>query len=383
MIERQRRKNLDGEYISEILGFSSDNPVVQEISERIWDCCQASNLYVADDLHDEETGEVYPGRGQLWACRSRLCPNCVGKLSKRNRKMARYVVENRRDVLVGTEWFFITLTMPDLSLKHLPLLECRSVINEAWRKFQRSRWFQNISRGGMKSEEFTVGEHNQYHYHLHLLAICRFKIKSNSFREIREEWTEALKFSFKKHNLKFDCNTSDKLAVCHIQKVWNKEKAILEICKYVTKSTDWAKIPPAQLADIASIKRFPRMFEFYGVCKDRANEIRPEARNKNDEKHTYLDTKQITVNSLHIIFDVSEITDAFVYLSIASNISVKKSNAPPLKSLTWRQKAEVWSREKCRQDRKKEIARCQTFRKRQLMEKFAFASFKTIDGKEF
>ena len=383
LAERQKRKNLDGEYISRVLRFSSDSRLVQGTADKIWACCQKDNLYTADDLHNEETGEMFDGRGQLWACNSRLCPVCVGKLSKRNRKIARHVIDNRKDVLVGTEWFFITLTMPDLSLKGLSLLECRSVINEAWRNFQRSKWFKDISRGGIKSEEFTVGEYKQYHYHLHLLAICRFRITSNNFREIREVWTEYLKSVFeKRRNLKFECNTSDGLAVCHVQKVWNKEKAILEICKYLTKSTDWAKTPPAQLAEIATIKRFPRMFEVFGVCKERAKEIRPKARNTQDKENTYLDTKKITVSE-----NTSIENQNFDATSKAENISVNgqtsNSNAPPKKKLTWREHCRILPREEWLQHLENEILGCQTFRKRQLREKFAFASFKTLDGEEF
>ena len=227
LIERQKSKNLDGEYISRVLRFSSDSRLVQGLSDRIWACCQYNNLFTADDLHTAD-GELYEGRGQLWACNSRLCPICTGKLAKRNRKTSRFVVENEK-LFVGENWYFITLTMPDLSLTDLSLMDCRSVINKTWRKFSRSKWFKDISRGGMKDEEFTVGEHQQYHYHLHLLAVCRTCIQRNSFREIRHEWTRALEKAFRELDIEFRCNTTDGLAVCNVQKVWNKERSILEL----------------------------------------------------------------------------------------------------------------------------------------------------------
>ncbi len=376
LIERQKNKNLDGEYISRVLRFSSDSRLVQGLADKIWACNQYNNLFTADDLHTDD-GELYEGRGQLWACNSRLCPTCTGKLAKRNRKISRHIVENEK-LFVGENWYFITLTMPDLSLKDLALLDCRSVINSAWRKFSRSKWFKDISRGGMKDEEFTVGEHEQYHYHLHLLAICRNRITSNSFQEIRRDWTRALEKSFREHNIEFQCNTADGLAVCHVQRVWNKVRSINELCKYITKTTDWAKIPQAQLAEIAVVKRFPRMFEVYGICKETAKEIRAKSK-RADETDAYLDTKKITVrndeNSEYYVADVSE--------NISDSENLPNSHSPPKKKPTWRELCRILSRDEWLEHLETEISKVQSYRQRQLREKFAFASFRTLDGKTF
>lgn len=383
LIERQKMKNLDGEYISEVLRNSSESRLIKVLSDRIWACCQYNNLFTADDLHTND-GELYEGRGQLWKCNSRLCPNCTGALSKRNRKISRYIIKNEK-LRVGEYWFFLTLTMPDLSLINLPLLICRNVINTTWRGFSRSKWFKNISRGGMKDEEFTVGEHQQYHYHLHLLAVCRNRIQSNNFEEIRYEWTRALKKSFQKHNIEFECDTADGLAVCHVQKVWNKERSINELCKYITKTTDWAKIPSPQLADIATLTRFPRMFEVYGVCKETAREIRVKSNKRAKETDTYLDTKQITVSE-NGSTDEQNFDAENKGQKISVNGEVSNSHAPPK---TWRDFGldEETELEKWERDWKiylqKQIESCQEFRKRQLREKFAFASFKLISGEIF
>ena len=380
LIDRQKNKNLDGEYISRVLRFSSDSRLVQGLSDRIWACCQYNNLFTADDLHTED-GELYEGRGQLWACNSRLCPICTGRLAKRNRKISRHIVENEK-LFVGENWYFITLTMPDLSLIDLSLMDCRSVINKAWRKFSRSKWFKDISRGGMKDEEFTVGEHEQYHYHLHLLAVCRNRIQSNSFQEIRHEWTRALEKSFREHNIEFQCNTADGLAVCNVQKVWNKERSILELCKYITKTTDWAKIPPAQLADIATVKRFPRMFEVYGDCKKTAKQIRVKSKAKPDEKDTYLDTKKITVSE-NDLGDSQNFEAETTGEKISVSGEVSNSHAPPKKKPTWRELCRILPRNEWLKHLDNEISKVQDYRRRQLRDKFAFASFKTLNGTSF
>lgn len=402
MVERQKMKNLDGEYISRVLRFSSGDSLVQGLADKIWECCQLNNLYIADDLHTED-GECYSGFGNLSKCYSRLCPICTGELAKRNRRFARHIVKNEK-LYVGENWFFITFTMPDLSLLDLPLMTCRSVINKAWRYFlsrnantviksnveeKKVTWFQSISRGGIKSEEFTVGEYQQYHYHIHLLSICRNRITSNNFFEIRREWTKALEFSFRKHDLKFECNTSSGYAVVNVKRVWNIEKSILELCKYITKTTDWAKIPSEQLAEIATIKRFPRMFEIYGEsCKKKAKEIRYQSKKEVEKTGANVHTKKITVkkNRWYCPIFKDDKNREFIDEKISVNGETSNSNAPPKKSksrITWRSYCQVLDRKDWLIRLEFEVSRCQEFRKRQLRDKYAFASFKTINGETF
>jgi hypothetical protein len=358
----------EAEKVSRVLRFASGASVVQGLADRIFQCAQRENDFTADDMHNAETGELYAGRGSLWSCNSRICPKCVAKLSRRNRRIARHVFDTEK-VFVGEHWFFLTFTMPDLLLKEFPLLSCRAVINDAWRKFSRSAWFAKVIRGGMKSEEFTVGRQDQYHYHIHSLAICRNRITSDNFIEIRREWTKALKFSFKKHGVKFQCNTRDGYANVNVQKVYNKRAAVMELCKYLTKSESWSKIPPEQLADIATVERFPRMFEVFGACKATAKGLQPIRREKT------------------LTGDESASNDAYIY---TKNITVRNSVSPlnylPLKRkkrLSWRIRCRILPRCEWLKSLDEEISRCQEYRMKQLRHKFAFATFQTLDGRTF
>jgi hypothetical protein len=372
-------KHLEGEKISRILRFSSGSRIVQGLADRIFECSRRENFFLANDLHSDDTGELYDGKGSLWSCNSRICPSCVAKLSKRNRKISRYVFENEK-VFLGERWFFITLTMPDLLLKEFPLLVCRSVMNEAWRKFSRSAWFNKVIRGGMKSEEFTLGTFNQYHFHQHLLSICKNRITSNNFVEIRREWTKALRFSFEKHGLKFKCETKDGLANVRVDRIYNKNKVILELTKYFTKSESWSKIPPEQLADIATIERFPRMFEVFGECRATAKGIgsnQPEktltepANAENREVNTgeilnkdaYLDTKKINVRN--------------------ENQETNLSRLPARRKQSWRVRCRILPRGEWLKSLEQEIISCREYRMKQLRFKFAFATFQTLTGQEF
>jgi hypothetical protein len=372
-------KHLEGEKISRVLRFSSGSRIVQGLADRICRCCGRENFFLATDLHSSDTGELFDGKGSLWACNSRICPSCVAKLSKRNRKIARYVFENEK-VFLGERWFFITLTQPDLLLKDFPLLFCRLVMNEAWRKFSRSAWFIKVIRGGMKSEEFTVGTFNQYHYHYHLLSICKNRITSNNFIEIRREWTKALKFAFKKHGLKFECETKDGLANVRVDRIYNKEKVILELCKYLTKSESWAKIPPEQLADIATIERFPRMFELFGVCKETAKGMKPNQSEKtltdqaNPEKEVVENNESVNKDAY---FNKKKIT-----VRNKSN-EIELSRPPPRRKQSWRVRCRILPRAEWLKSLEQEIISCREYRMKQLRHKFAFATFQTLDGQQF
>jgi hypothetical protein len=372
-------KHTEGERISRVLRFSSDSRIVQGLADRIFACSERENYFIAEDLHSTETGELFNGKGSLWACNSRICPTCVGKLSKRNRKISRYIYDNEK-VLLGERWYFLTFTMPDLALREFPLLVCRAVINEAWRKFSRSIWFEKVIRGGMKSEEFTVGNFEQYHYHIHSLAICKNRITSNNFIEIRREWTKALRFAFKKLGIKFECNTKDGLANVNVERIFSKDRAILELCKYITKSDSWAKIPPEQLADIAAVERFPRMFEVFGACKETAKAMKPNQSEKtfteppnaenesvnqsvNVNKDAYLDEKKITVRNSG---DVNN-----------------ESDAPKRKRKSWRVRCRILPRAEWLKSLEQEVISCREYRMRQLRWKFAYATFRTLEGIEF
>jgi hypothetical protein len=369
----------EGEKISRVLRFADGSRIVQGLADRIFACSQRENSFVAEDLHAADTGELYDGKGALWSCNSRICPSCVAKLARRNRRISRHVFDTEK-LFLGEHWFFLTFTMPDLLLKEFPLLSCRAVINDAWRKFSRSAWFAKVIRGGMKGEEFTIGKQSQYHYHIHSLAICRNRITSNNFVEIRREWTNALAFAFKKHGVEFRCDTADGYANVNVKKVYNKRAAVLELCKYLTKSESWSRIPPEQLADIATVERFPRMFEVFGACKTTAKQLLPIRPEK-------MLTGEANAQNQHATNDESASADAYLD---KKNITVRNSDsllnylpAPRKKRANWRVRCRILPRVEWLKSLDEEISRCQEYRMQQLRHKFAFATFQTLDGRTF
>jgi uncharacterized protein YggL (DUF469 family) len=405
------KQKLSREVIAAMLR-SFGNPLMDGQAERIGKCNADDNLFVGEDMHTAD-GDAFVGKSTLWACNSRFCPNCVGKLPREHRKAIRYVMENQK-LLTGENWYFPTFTMPDLSLASLPLPVIAEVTQTAWKRFsaleslktKKPGWFQRTIRGGFKDCEFTVNSFASYHYHLHSLIIARSSIQRNSFLEIRQQWTKALKFAFEKHDIIWECRTGNKnfipallafvwskprvglllnashqlkffgLANVNVVKVdWtNREKVISELCKYVTKNDSWSKIPIEQIETIVDVPRFWRMFESFGVCRVTAREMvkkKPEsglalAENSPDE----------TAHQGENFND-----EAYIYkkkLINRQNFEVERKRRVPWRIRIrdiplWQYKIELAN----------EIEEVQTFRRRQLRKKYSCAKFQTLDGREF
>lgn len=372
----QYKQNLAGDTIAAL--SKSDNELLMFQAARIEKCCANSNLFVAEDLHTAE-GELYDGKGSLWQCNSRLCPNCTEKLSRRSRKQIRFVMENQK-LLVGENWYFVTFTMPNLNLKSLPLPMIAEIMQTAWKRLSTletragrdQTWFQKNVRGGFKNAEFTFTENDVFNYHLHSLIVARTRIQNNGFIEIRKRWTQALRFAFKKFDIELQINSKDGLAVVNVQKVsWtNREKVISELAKYVTKNDSWSKIPIEQLETIVSVPRFWRMFESFGVCRQTAREMREK---------TLKTSANVENESLNQSANVNE----GAYLDTKNLINSELSNNQKVRRVSWRIRAKEVPLWKYKIELSAEIEAVQNFRRKQLQQKFSFATFQTLDGKVF
>jgi hypothetical protein len=197
----------------------------------------------------------------------------------------------------GYLWRFVTLTMP--TLRGVPVSVALDVIARSWRLFSGKRsasykWWSESVSAGVKGVEFTLGDSKRlkregrewspetdgYHVHIHLLVLSRWI----EWRRLREEWTACLKVSLAEHGIEQGIGTRDGLAVCDVRLVVNKkhgskstitgEGAINEVAKYVTKSESWLSVPDGQLVEIASIERWPRMFELLGECREQRTPAR-------------------------------------------------------------------------------------------------------------
>lgn len=261
-----------------------DNPTARVVAALIAKCAGAENVWHGEDLHNE-AGECFPGGGTLWRCNQRLCPNCLTAHSRRGRKRARAALERLVPTKSERLWF-VTLTMPTIAANESPLLLTLTVIARAWRLFSQRAWWREMVRAGVKGVEFTLGDERKrsasnrswsadldgYHVHLHLVILSPWL----PTKTLREEWTECLQSAWDEVGITRGINTSDGLAVCHIKAVTkhNFDGVLCEVAKYITKSESWLSIPESQLLEVASVDRWPRMFELLGECRGQSSSKR-------------------------------------------------------------------------------------------------------------
>jgi hypothetical protein len=344
----------------------SENKTALACAERIERCASPQNVFVADDLHNAD-GEAYSANGNLWACSSLLCQNCIGKLARNNRKTIRHVVKNEK-LFVGENWYFITPTMPNLLLKGHSLDFITLVFQKAFEVFthrnndiKKKTQYQKLIRGMFKNAEFTYTKNEVFNFHAHLLAIAKSKIQRDNFSLIRSLWTNALEKAFEFYGLPFELNTSDNLAVVNVQKVnfSNREKTIAELCKYVTKSDSWANIPLEEIEKIIERPRRVRMFEALGVCRESAKKMRDDLTKARAEIRsnitdgTYLDTKEVTPRN-----------------------TLKRR-------ASWRERIKHQTLDEYKKELDAEVLDAQEWRRQQLLRMFPCAKFETLDGKRW
>lgn len=335
-----------------------------------------SNHWIGEDLHNKETGELFDANGNFWGCGSRLCPSCVAKLSRRSRQQLRLALEEQK-LFVGENYQFVTLTMPNPGL---PLLRTRAVLDRAWSLFRKRDYFKDRIRGGSKSEEFTVTE-TGYHYHYHLLCVARFL----SYDRLRQEWTDCLKTAFKENNLPCEFQTSDGLAMVRVERVSgrrNIENAVLEVCKYITKNDSWEKIPPNDLIEMASIKRFPRMFELFGCFRENRKDSKNQSEKSASDNES--PTKNNEFHDENTILDTKQISDGII--SPSGEFS---GNSPPEEIVkrrrkeNWRVFIEKFGIDDYIERLTNELHRAWECRRFVLKMKYPYAEFYTLDGLAF
>lgn len=251
-------------------------------SERLTLCNRDSNLWFGYDLHNED-GECFDASGHFWNCGLKLCPECLAKSTRRNRKRLREAIA-LNPLRSGEYRQMLTFTFPKTEL---PLLKARKLMNDAWALFRKRSWFKRTIVGGGRSEEFTCTP-TGYHYHMHVLAITKYVLWST----FRHEWTHCVRRSFQKNGIPLTIASSDGLIVANVKRISSLEGAINEVAKYITKSDSWAKVRQSDLLDIIRIRRFPRMFELFGTFKEALRTVSVEA-DQTSGFEDYLDTQCI------------------------------------------------------------------------------------------
>ncbi len=377
--------------MTQYLKGAPDNKIIQAIILRLEKCNEKENLWVAKDLHTAD-GECFDGRGSYYSCGSRFCSQCVSIPSRRNAKIADYIL----DKLKPRNLRFIVLTMPDDALSHLSLLEQREVLYHANRWLTtKSKWWKDNVDGVIRNDEFTakLGRKNLYHLHSNLLAVFKTSLIPSHLK-VKQEWAKGLKVAFNHFGYEWHCPTENGLPNVYIKRIVanvkdgekeiSREKVVSELCKYATKPQDWDNVRIEDIAEIAELERFPRMFEVLGICKTVAKEIRPKPSqnavnspesiiNEKDNYYSNLDAKTY----VHTNF----ITVPKTYAS--SNHFGRPPPKPKQKSWFRRLRDNEITINQYKIELAFTVERTIRFRKIQLRQKFPFATFQTLDGQSF
>ncbi len=386
--ERAYYRREKGESVAEVLqaaASAAGDAVALGLADRIASCSSKFNHFLADDLNNSD-GECYDGFGNLYGCGSKLCHSCVDKAAKLNRKKAREAIEMTRLVrreylphgsktyIVEEERYrFVTLTMPKVSLS---CTETIKLLAHAWDLFRKLEFTKNYFAGYIKSIEFTVRSDETYHAHIHLLAISFFLPE----KVIKRLWRRCLQSAFAASGLDWKCETKGNSPVVNIKLVRSVENALNEVCKYVTKSESWEKIPAAHLLEVANVKRWGRMFELAGRLKDSAKlinakkeavkQIQAESEAAQHNKD-YVHTKYLTDGENSA--EISESSGVFGQnVELPTPIKIKREN--------WRDIIREKGLEVYRKILKRQVEAMQRVRQMQLIEKFPLATFKDLSG---
>jgi hypothetical protein len=363
----------------ESIAVEAGDDIALALARRIKKCASPFNHLLAKDLHNQD-GECFDGFANLYGCGSKLCHTCMAKAANRNRKTAGEAIAetklSRREhfcyarktyVVEEEEYRFITLTMPKIKTSCIDSLE---VLRRAWDLFRKLNFTEDYFGGYVKSNEFTVRSDETYHSHIHLLAISFFipekvikrlwrRCVQSSFAEVGIDWREATKH----------LENADKLNV-HLKRVNSIENALKEVCKYVTKSESWEKIPAAHLLEVANVRRFPRMFELAGRLKKTAKRIKEQ---KEFAKQIQLENQP--KNADDIYFNTKCITAAEnspVDLQSKAKIVIKREN--------WRDIVEKLGVERYLKLLERQVEAIQKTRKEILIKKYPLATFVDLAG---
>jgi hypothetical protein len=232
-----------------------DRREVAALAHRVELCGSRRNQFIATDATNFDTGELFDATGTFWSCGSKLCSGCIADFSRNNRRKLRRALKVQT-LKKGERYYFTTFTLPNTNRS---IERCRYLMNEVWSRFRKRLLCVSSIRGGCKSEEFTLTK-NGIHYHHHHI----WKSSYISYQEVRRAWTECAQGVFADENEKLEINTSDGLLIVNVKPVHDLNSLVFELCKYITKSDSWKKLRPRDLAEVALIRRWPRMFELYG-----------------------------------------------------------------------------------------------------------------------
>jgi hypothetical protein len=300
-IEKAQYRQKQGEKIAASLLLSAAMNCDAEAMARadcIAETASPDNQYFSEDQTNFETGEQFDGNGSLVeTVASRFCPSYLAKKSREARRQKREdlarVKPKQFDLLR-----FITLTMPNLQTDFETTIK---VLFEAFSLLKKRKLFTDNVTGAIYGYENTIGAENHHHAHVHVLAWSRWINQS----ELAAAWTNCVEKACAKFGVSCVVNTSHGRMVVDIRLARKNaarpgtiavEAALQEVCKYLTKGSDYEKVPKVELSRIEKVLQNRQMVGSYGECnlrKGRAELSKDAGSQQKRAVFTSLDTPNI------------------------------------------------------------------------------------------
>jgi hypothetical protein len=358
--------------IAEALSWAAlgeEDAEMQAVADLMIQSAQDEEIFVAEGLDyiDEDTGETkfFDAFGSLNVVSSRCNPAYLKASATRARKRIKVALK-RVKPQSGEHLRYIVLTQPDMfgfDFDNGYQLLCGAVV-----RLKNHPFFKEKFRGGVFSDEFTLGAKSNRHFHFHVNILGYAKYVD--FGELRRVWTDCLDYSARDMGRKLEVNSGDGQANVKIKrvKVLSKvedekreimlEDAIMETVKYVVKGSDFAKIPAEFICQVEKALYGKRLIETFGEAN-----LRKGKRKK-------------------------DVMDETSYLDKDAQFKICADNDSPdadkIKPETLRQRGARLIREGRRdewlRDLRLEFEKRREFRKKQLSERYKFAIFCTLSG---
>jgi hypothetical protein len=273
-LEKSQYQQKQGLRMSERLFLSAamnDDAEAMARADCIAETSSSDNLYFSKGQVNYETGEEYDGRGSLIeTVASRFCPFYLSKSSRRARRQKREDLARVKPKQFDLLRFF-TLTMPNLQTDFRTTIE---VLFESLSLLKKRKIFTQNVTGAVYGYENTIGVENHHHAHVHILAWSRWINQT----ELSEIWTQCVEKACAKFGVSCVVNTAHGRMIVDIRLARKKasgrgtiaiEDALQEVCKYMTKGSDFDKVPLAELSEIEKVLQNRQMVGTYGECNAR------------------------------------------------------------------------------------------------------------------
>jgi hypothetical protein len=279
--------------------FLNEDARAIAVADCLTETYKPENVYISKDLVNYQTGELFDGYGVLQiGIASRLSPAYQRFSSSRSRTCVGVKIGNHK-LLVWQDWRFATLTMPFLKANIGMVL---AVISKAMELLKKRKIFRSNVDGAFCGEELTIGDGStayftHFHSHIHILMLGKYIDQG----ELADNWTDCVERACREVGVEFSMpNLKTNRLIVDIRSVKKYAKrrsvtmqdALLEVCKYTTKGSDFEKVPVEQLVEIEAALRGRQMVKSYGIFNNHKGTTKGIGTNLSGD--TLLDTQHTT-----------------------------------------------------------------------------------------